>query len=284
VLRILKLRNLKNTIGQIVHRYAAVNGGSLAQIIAWNGLSAFLPMTLVAVALLGILLGNHGIASGIEDRVAGAIGNGADKQAVLSALHTFQQKSGIFALLGMASLVFSASALIGAFDQAFNALYECKPRTFFAQKRMAVGVMIVFTICAIPLVASSSLLSSLKYIPRLPQFLYSGPGALLLQVALGVLDGVVLFGIIYYVVPHRHQRWRDIFPGALTAAILLELVTLLWPLYFKLSNGFATYGKTFSLLFLLLAYFYLLGQIIVIGATVNAVSQDTKPAKAQNRP
>jgi membrane protein len=267
----LKPQNIKGTIVRVVHRYAAVNGGNWAQIIAWNGLAAFLPMTLVAVALLGVLLGNHGLGTGIEERVAGAVGNGADKQAVLSALQTFQQKSGLFAIVGIASLVFSASALIGAFEQTFNALFECKPRSFFAQKRMALGVMIVFTLCAIPLVASSSLLSSLKDIPKLPHFVYSGPGALLLQIVLGVLDGMVLFGIIYYVVPHRDQRWRDMLPGSVTAAILLELVTLLWPLYFKLSNGFATYGKTFSLLFLLLAYFYLLGQVVVIGATVNAV-------------
>jgi membrane protein len=103
-----------------------------------------------------------------------------------------------------------------------------------------------------------------------PDVLTSGVAAYLLQPALGVIDGALLLGAIYYVVPNRRQRLRDVLPGALAGGALLELLTLAFPLYFGYSNGFATYGKTFALFFLLLTYFYFLGQIVMVGATVNA--------------
>ena len=139
----------------------------------------------------------------------------------------------------------------------------------------------LFTVLVIPLVLSTSVLPLLKNIPYLPAFVYSGPGALVLQALLGALDGTLLFGAIYFVVPNRRQRLRDVVPGAVVAGVLIEAITLLWPLYFQVSNGFATYGKTFALFFLLVSYFYLLGQVLVVGATVNAeveLTRDAQPA------
>jgi hypothetical protein len=61
-----------------------------------------------------------------------------------------------------------------------------------------------------------------------------------------------------------------VLPGALAAAALFEGFTLVFPLYFRISGGFATYGQTFALFFLLLFYFFVLGQIVMIGGAVNA--------------
>lgn len=68
-------------------------------------------------------------------------------------------------------------------------------------------------------------------------------------------------------------------PGALTAGLMLEALTGLFPLYERTTDGAATYGALIALLLLLLTLFYLLGQITVIGALVN-VELSREPAIA----
>jgi len=279
--------------GRVAKRYGEAKGGTWAQVVAWNALFALFPMVLVAVTLLGLLLHDPGIASSIETKVAAAVGgSAADQTAIFDAFQAFKNRTGLLAVVGFAGLLWSGSALVGAFDEAVNSLYPCKPRDFLQQKIMSVGMMLVFTVLTVPLVLSSSLLALLKDIPGLPDFLSGGPVAFILQATLGVLDGALLLGAIYYIVPHRKQKIRRTLPGALVGGVLLEALTLLFPLYFKVSGGFATYGKTFALFFVLLTYFYFLGQIVMIGATVNAevdphsgeCAEEAEPTGVQDRP
>jgi membrane protein len=258
---------------RVAKRYLDAQGPNWATLIAWNALFAFFPMVLITVTVIGLVLQNPGLQSGLEQQVAKAFPNKQNQQDILGALHSFKQNSGLFAIIGFAGLLWSGSALFGAIEQGLCALNNCRPRDFVKQKLMAFSMILLFTVLAVPLVLSSSLLPALQSINFLPSFLTSGPAALLIQLGGGVLDGTLLFTAIYYVVPNRKQRLRDVLPGALTAGVLLEGFTLLFPTYFKLANGFATYGATFALFFLLLTYFFFLGQITMIGGAVNAERQ-----------
>src|SRR5207302_958507 len=83
----------------------------------------------------------------------------------------------------------------------------------------------------------------------IPGCLNSPAAALALQLLLGVAAGCLLFGAIYYVVPNRRQELRKVWPGSLVAGVLFELLTLLFPLYLRLTGSSNTYGKTFGLVF-----------------------------------
>src|ERR1700674_3782012 len=76
---------------------------------------------------------------------------------------------------------------------------------------------------------------------------------------------------MYYVIPNSKQQFRKGLPGTLVAAVLFELITLLFPLYISLNNGINQYGKTFGLFFLLMTFFFFLGLITMIGVEVNSV-------------
>ena len=51
--------------------------------------------------------------------------------------------------------------------------------------------------------------------------------------------------------------------------VLMEALSLLWPLFTGLSHGFNAYGSTFALFFLLATWLYLLSQLILLGAVIN---------------
>jgi membrane protein len=155
-------------------------------------------------------------------------------------------------------------------ENGLNGMYGVRSRGFFAQKAMSIAMVLLFTVMAVPLVASGSILSLLQSLPGVPDVLRGGAASLLIQVSAGIVDASLLFGVIYFVVPHRHQHVRDIIPGALAAGILFEALTLLFPLYFKIVTRSPQWGQTFGFIFVLLFYFGLLGQIIMLGGAFNA--------------
>jgi uncharacterized BrkB/YihY/UPF0761 family membrane protein len=87
-----------------------------------------------------------------------------------------------------------------------------------------------------------------------------------------VIGAAVMVGLLvllYRFVPNRTFRARDVVPGALLAGVLIEVFTLGFPVYARLAGGFNTYGAQFGLFFLLAAWFYLLSQLILLGAVYN---------------
>jgi membrane protein len=267
-----KDRILNTLVVRAVKRYLAAQGPNWATIIAWNLFFAFFPIVFLVITVVGLVLQDPGTRSTIEQQVLSAFPScsGAGGCQIITALDSFRHSAGLFAVIGILGLLWSGASLFSAMEQGLNSLYPCKGRDFIKQKLMAIGMVVVFTLMAVPLLVSGSILSLLQSLPGVPDFLRSGPAGLVIQLVAGVIDASLLFGIIYYVVPHRRQHVRDVIPGALFAGVLFEVLTLLFPLYFSLVSKSPQWGQTFGLVFLLLFYFALIGQIVMLGGALNA--------------
>ncbi|MGH7721886.1 MAG: YihY/virulence factor BrkB family protein [Candidatus Dormibacteria bacterium] len=259
-----------------VRRFLDARGPNWATIVAWNLFFAFFPMVILAVTLVGLALQDPGTRTTVEQQVLAAFPSchahhpGGGTCQIITALDDFRRSTGLLAIVGILGLVWSGAGLFSAIENGLNSLYPCRSRGFLAQKAMAIGMVVIFTVMAVPLVASGSLLSLLQSLPGVPDFLRSSVVGLIIQVAAGIVDASVLFAVIYYVVPHRRQHLRDILPGSIAAGVLFEVLTLAFPLYFKLVTNSPQWGQTFGFIFVLLFYFFLLGQIIMVGGAFNA--------------
>src|SRR5204863_595358 len=95
----------------------------------------------------------------------------------------------------------------------------------------------------------------------------------LLSTVVGFVAGAVvmvaLLVALYRFVPNRTFRLPEVLPGALLAGIAIEAVSLAFPLYAWIAHGFNTYGAQFALFFLLATWFYLLSQLVLLGAVYN---------------
>lgn len=255
-------------------RFLAAQGPNWATIVAWNLFFAFLPMVFLVVSVVGLVLQDPGASHTIEAQVVAAFPSchaGVPSSCpILGALDNFRTSPGIFAAVGILGLLWSGASLFSAIEQGLDALYSVRTRGFLRQKLMAVGMVALFTVMVVPIVASGALLSLLRSIPALPDAIRSGPASLLIQVVAGAVDASALFAAIFYVVPNRRQRLRHILPGALLTGTLFEILTLVFPLYFGLVTHAPQWGQTFGLVFVLLFYFFLIGQLLMIGGAVNA--------------
>jgi membrane protein len=271
-----KERLLTSLPVRAVKRFLSAQGPNWATIIAWNLFFAFFPMLILVITAVGLALHDPGTRATIEGQVLAAFPScraqqtGGGSCQIITALDDFRKSTGIFAIVGILGLVWSGSGLFSAIENGLNSLYPCKSRSFVKQKLMSIGMVVIFAVMALPLLLSGSLLSLLQSIPGLPGFLHGGIAGLLLQLGAGIVDASLLFGIIYYVVPHRKQHVRDVIPGAIVAGVIFELLTLVFPLYFRLVTNSPQWGQTFGLIFVLLFYFSLLSQIIMLGGAINA--------------
>jgi membrane protein len=266
-------RLMQTVPGRVIQKFLEDQAPNWAALIAWNALFAMFPIVIFATSLLGFALRLFGQANeAVYRTIFSAIpGDPQQQSQLITAVNSVKTQSGLLFIIGLVGLLWGGSALFGAMEQAFAVIYHTKPRDFIQQRLIAFGMVFLFTILVGIAVATSALLPALKHIPNIPEFLYSGVAAFILQVVVGITAGFLLFGSMYYVIPNRKQQFRKVIPGALVAAVLFELITLLFPLYISLNNGINQYGKTFGLFFLLMTFFFFLGLITMIGVEVNSV-------------
>ncbi len=257
--------------GQVVRRFVEDDGPNRSVLIAWNILTSIFPIALALAGILGLVLRFLGLNSSSVYVAIISVIPGDNANDTTAALESLQRQTGVFLLIGLAGLVWSGSNLFGAIEQAFDPIYKAPRRNFLEEKVMAVGMILLFTVLAGFAVLSSSLLALLNQIPLIPVEVANGTTVYWAQRLAAIAAGVVLFGSIYYVVPNRQQRVRDIWPGALLAGVGFYLLTQLFPLYISLNRSINQYGRLFAFLLIVTAFFYFVGLLTILGAELNVV-------------
>jgi membrane protein len=266
---------MNSVAGRVVRKFMEDQAPNWAALIAWNALLAIFPMVLFTASLLGFALRFFGEANdAVYKTIFSVIPTDVHQQdELLKAVSGVKSQSGLLFIVGLIGLLWGGSALFGIMEQAFAVIYHSKPRDFIRQKLIAFGMVLLFTVLVGVAVLGSTAVAALKglpTIPGVPVFFYSG-ASLVLPIIVGVIAGFLLFLSIYYIIPNRKQQLRKVLPGALIAGVLFELITLLFPLYITVNKGIGQYGATFGLLFLLMAFFFFMGLITMVGVEVNSV-------------
>lgn len=276
-------RTVADLVRRVVRRYLDGNAPTWATSISWNALASFVPVVLLLVSLLGFLYGTQPqFVNAVITRIARLGAAGASSTEIRAAVEAFHQHTELFASIGGVWLLWSGSALFSAMEYALSTLYGVLPRSFVRRRLLAVMMTLVFALLLTPLVLSAALLTEGRRFSLLP----SGtpyPLIVLVQFVAGAIVGTVIFLTFYHRLPSSIPKVRRVFFGACVAGTALELVTLLFPVWLHFFNGTASYGVLFSAIVLLVTYFYLVGQITVIGALIN-VERDPEMRVRRPRP
>ena len=267
---------------RVIRRFVTYSGGSQAILIAWNALTAVFPITLAVAAAGGFLLSVAGVTPDAIVRQVFALipGDTGAQTAALMGIDALRKRALVFALLALVGFLWTGSSLFGAMEEAFGAVFQTRPRPFVRQKLMGLAMMGVFAVFALLAVGTSALLPLLGQIPGVPFSVKQGWTGVVVQVCVGLVSGFVLYVAIYLVVPNRRQRISRVLPGALFAGAAFELLSQVFPTYIRLNEGINMYGRQFAFLFVLLAFFYFLGLITMIGACVIAELDPPPPERA----
>ncbi|MBN8440525.1 MAG: YihY/virulence factor BrkB family protein [Thauera sp.] len=230
-----------------------------AAALAFFTLFSVAPVVIVAVAIVGLALGEDAAQGQIAQQLESAIGSEAARAVQTAVEGSRIEHSGILpSLAGFAAMLFGATTVFAQMQNSLNAIWGVAPRptrssVFIYVKGRLLSLAVVLAIGFVLLV--SLLLSVLiRALVVFAQGWLPVPPALLLGVD-GVVSVVVvslLFATIFRVLPDVLLRWRDVWLGALVTALLFTLGRSLIALYLSTTATASTYGAAGSLVLLLM--------------------------------
>jgi membrane protein len=240
---------------QVFQAYGSAQGSNYAAGLAFNAFLAMFPLILGMLAVVGLVISDPAMQTKLYDGIVSVFPSEAHKD-ILSSLTGVKHNAGILGIVSIAGLLWSGTSLFASMEFALTMIFGTKQRDMLRQRLMGLVMVLVFIAAVLLTVTANSAAAA-------------SAGAGVLGAILGAVVLVGLMMLIYRWVPNRTFAFKELWPGALLAGMLIEVFSLIFPLYAKISKGFGTYGQQFALFFLLAAWLGFLSQFILIGAVYN---------------
>src|SRR5216683_1314727 len=211
---------------------------------------AMFPMMLGVLSIIGLAIRDAQTEAHFQLLVLQFFPGSAQPE-LQQALGGVKQSAGWLGLVSLGGLLWSAGSIFATMEFALTQIFGTKQRDMLRQRLMGLIMMVLLVVA---IVAAVGINAAAAFFPL---------------ASWGTWVMVALLVALYRFVPNRTFRLSDVLPGALVAGVLIELLSLAFPLYAKVAGNFNTYGAQFALFFLLATWFYLLSQLVLLGAVYN---------------
>jgi membrane protein len=270
----------------------------LAAALAYYTAFSIAPLLLLTITVAGMVLGEQAAQGTIFAQLQGLLGPEAAGFFQAAVAHSREPGANtISAVVGLATLVWSASNVFGQLQDALNTIWEVQPKpagVVGAVKRRIVPLSMLLGFGFILLV-SLLLSAGLSAVSTLLGDALPGSN-LLWEIINNIVSFIVitlLFAAIFKVLPDVEIRWNDVWIGALVTSALFIVGKTLIGLYLGHASVGSTYGAAGSLL-VFLVWVYYSAQILFFGAEFTQVyarqrgsrivpSPDAEPLTAEAR-
>lgn len=273
---------LKQTANEWIEDKAPQLGAALAYYTVFS----LAPLVLLLLAVIGVLFRSD--PAGAWTRISAQMSYFLDKSAMdvlqgIAAKAAEPGKGALATTIGIALAIFGASGVFGQLQDALNTIWgvKAKPgigiwgflRARFISFAMVGGVCFLLLVS---LVVESLLKGFSHYVQALL------PGGLAIAVSVYLIFDfavvVLLFGMIFKILPDAKIRWRDVWVGSLMTAIFFLVGKWALGLYLGSGTAASAYGAASSLITLLL-WIYYSSQILLFGAEFTQVYASHAGAK-----
>ena len=255
---------------RIVREMAEDDIPHMAAGVAYYVLFSIFPLILGLISIMSFLLEPEQIQTLMGDVISNFLPG--SEQFVRDNVEAVIRLRGALGLISFLGMLWSASAMFGALSRAINRawdipndrpIYIDKPR----QLLMALSAGMLFSIS----VASATIARTSEQIVQselpIPEFWVHTIGELILQVvSLSLM--IVIFLLMYKLLPNTKTYWRYVWPGAVTSAILFEISKNFFILYL---DSFASYQSVYGSIapvIVLLFWTYLGSLNVLLGAEI----------------
>jgi membrane protein len=244
---------------RVITAYAESQASNYAAALAFAAFLSMFPMMLGLLSIIGYAIRDPATEARFQNLILQLFPGNAQPE-LQSAIHGVRQSAGWLGLVSLGGLVWSASGIFATMEFALRQIFGTKQRNMLRQKLIGFLMMMLLVVALGITVAANAAAGYLSpYIPY----------AWVLSFVTGAAVMVALLVLLYLVVPNRKFTPREVLPGALLAGILIEALSLGFPLYARFAGSFNTYGAQFGLFFLLATWLYLLSQLLLLGAVYN---------------
>lgn len=244
----------------------------LSAMVAYNLLLSVFPLALLALFIAGKILGSQELETSVLQDLRHLFPSTAE-HTLADLLNRVRNSSAGLGIGALVSSIWIGSSFWGALDTAFCRIYHVDCRSWVAQKRFALVMLVVVLL----------FMAATVSLPAIQAILVGGASNLpfglehvhdIVYVASFLAGLMILFAIlcvIFWTVPNRRVPWRALWPGALAATVAIGVVDLTFPLYLSHISTIARLGTSLVFIVIVLIWFYAIALIMLGAAVINAM-------------
>jgi membrane protein len=240
--------------------------------IAFYTATSLAPVLLIVVAIAGLVFGHDAAQNAITGQLSELMGDQTAQllQTAVASASNYKKSSGAIAtLIGLVTLILTASGVFGEMQSALNAIWKAEPSgtaitRLIRARAVSLGLVAALGfLLLVSLVVSTFLTAFGNQLNAVLPFGKLILSSLNLVVSLGLIT--VLFAAIYKILPDRPMAWKDVTLGAVITTLLFTAGKSLIAFYIGSSATVSSYGAAGALIALLLWVYYS-AQIFLLGA------------------
>jgi membrane protein len=257
---------IKDTASGFIADEALSRGAAIAFYTA----TSLAPVLLIVIAIAGLAFGKDAAQNAITGELGGLMGDQTAQLLQTAIASASKKSSGTLAtLVGVLTLILTASGVFGEMQSALNAIWKAEPSgtaitRLIRARAVSLGLVAALGFLLLVSLVVSTVLSA--FANQLNAVLPFGKlilSTINLAVSFGLIS--VLFAAIYKILPDRPLAWKDVILGAVITTLLFTAGKSLIALYIDSSGTVSSYGAAGALIVLLLWVYYS-AQIFLLGA------------------
>ncbi|HEX2135158.1 MAG TPA: YihY/virulence factor BrkB family protein [Microvirga sp.] len=235
---------------------------SLGASIAFFTVFSLAPMLLAVIAVAGLAFGQEAAQGAIVAELGGLLGDKAAETIEAMIASANNVESGIIGTtLGIGTFLVLVTGAIIELQDVLNLIWKVKPperygvADFLRVRLLSLGLVLGFGfLLLVSLIVDAGLTALSSYL----EASFSGAATILkvLNSLVAFAMAVLLFAMIFKILPDVDLTWRDVWIGAVGTGVLFTAGKFLIGWYLGSSNVASSYGAAASIITILLWVYY----------------------------
>lgn len=270
------MNNLLSLLRETLRRWDALHVPKMGAALSFYTVFSLAPLAILVLSLVSLVVERTAAKAEIVGQFRNFVGNeGAEVMEMILTQTAAEDASVLGTLIGFGVLLIGASGVFGELQESLNQIWGVSSKrhpVFILVKERVFSFAMVFVMGFLMLVSflfSAAVAAAGGWLhARFPGLDTSWNFG---NAMISVVVIAMLFALIYRMVPDARIAWRDVWLGAVIAAVLFEVGKFLLGFYFGRSAIASSYGAAGSLIIILVWVFYS-AQILFFGAAFTRVN------------
>jgi membrane protein len=252
---------------QLWERNRGLHLNQIAASLAFTTTLSLVPMLTIATILMGYLPSVIQVKNAFRTWLLDTYMPGGLNQQVFTYLEQFSSKAGGLTFIGLIGLVITTIMTLAVIEAAFNQIFKVQERrplfkkiliysaaTFLGPVLLGIGIYLSGVLFS----ASEGWIEAISI------------GFRLMAAIAPIFLAMVVYTVVYKVLPYSKILWSDAFSGAFFAAISFELMKFGYAIFLSHTAFYKTVYGAFAIFPLALLWIYMTWWITLTGAILVA--------------
>ncbi|MBJ6118439.1 YihY/virulence factor BrkB family protein [Pontibacter sp. BT310] len=248
-----------------------------AAIIGFYTIFSLPAVLIITIRIAGAAFGQEAVKGEVVKQLGGIVGqNSATQFQSIIENAALSDATTIGTIVGVATMIFSATTVFVALQDSLNAMWEVKAKIEKGWLKLLIGRVLSLAMVismGFLLLVSLSIDVALGIVYEFLRNQFSGVAIYIITIGnllVSLVISTVIFAAIYRVLPDAKIRWKNVWVGAIVTSVLFVLGKYVLNIYFQHEPLADTYGAAGSLV-LILVWVYYTAVIFLFGAEFTQV-------------